>query len=112
MSENNFWKGVMIGAVAGVIGGILFAPKSGKETRKDLAKYYEPIKKDLIAKLAKLQKFSQEKYDEIVDAVVDYYERDKKINKTVAKKVKKDLHKGYKEVKKAVKDVGNTQKKK
>jgi len=39
MSENRYcyWlKGLLIGGLAGVAAGILFAPKSGKETRNEL----------------------------------------------------------------------------
>lgn len=39
MSQNgsNFLKGLIFGGLVGVAIGILFAPKSGKETREDLA---------------------------------------------------------------------------
>lgn len=39
MSENRccYWlKGFLIGGLAGVVAGVLFAPKSGKETRNEL----------------------------------------------------------------------------
>jgi gas vesicle protein len=39
MSENRccYWlKGLLIGGLAGVVVGILFAPKSGEETRNEL----------------------------------------------------------------------------
>jgi len=39
MSDNNgnFFKGLLIGSLIGTALGILFAPRSGRETRKDLA---------------------------------------------------------------------------
>ncbi len=43
MSQNersrgaNFIKGVAVGAAVGTVLGVLFAPKSGKETRKDIS---------------------------------------------------------------------------
>jgi len=39
MAENtgNFLKGLIIGGLAGAVLGILFAPKSGRETREDIA---------------------------------------------------------------------------
>jgi gas vesicle protein len=40
MSEKNgdFFKGLLIGGLIGAIAGILYAPKSGKETREDIAR--------------------------------------------------------------------------
>lgn len=48
MSEKmgDFIKGLLIGGVAGIILGILYAPKSGKETREEIGRKTE----DLLAK--------------------------------------------------------------
>lgn len=110
MSNDNFWKGVLLGAVAGVIGGILLAPKSGAETREDLAKYYVSIKHDLIKELQKLEKITKETYDKVVNMVVDRYEKDKKIGSKMAAEVKDELKKGFEGAKKAVKDVDSSKK--
>lgn len=37
----------VIGALAGIVGGVLFAPKSGKETRADIAKVAAEISKQI-----------------------------------------------------------------
>lgn len=34
--NGDFLKGLIVGALAGMVSGILFAPKSGKETRQDI----------------------------------------------------------------------------
>ena len=44
MSKKAGFIGVAIGAVSGVIAGILLAPKSGKETRKDIKEGAEDLK--------------------------------------------------------------------
>jgi len=36
-SSTKFFEGVLLGGVLGFVGGVLFAPKSGRELRKDLA---------------------------------------------------------------------------
>jgi len=36
MSKNKFVIGTILGAAAGVVAGVLTAPKSGQETREDL----------------------------------------------------------------------------
>lgn len=45
MSENNgdLLKGLIIGGLIGAVLGILYAPKSGKETREDIARKTEDI---------------------------------------------------------------------
>lgn len=55
MSKNGgkFVIGAMIGAAAGAIAGILFAPKSGKETRKEIgekAKDYAAKGEEMVVK--------------------------------------------------------------
>ena len=45
MSERNgdLLKGLLIGGLIGVVVGILYAPKSGKETRQDIARTAEEL---------------------------------------------------------------------
>jgi gas vesicle protein len=50
-NKNGFVKGTIIGAAIGAIGGILFAPKSGKETRKDISDAAVKAKNSAEAKL-------------------------------------------------------------
>lgn len=47
--------GALIAGVAGYIGGILTAPKSGKETREDIVDKAEDIKNDTRVELENLQ---------------------------------------------------------
>ncbi len=48
MEENKktsgFGVGLLIGAIGGMLAGILYAPKSGKQTRKEAAKKLEELK--------------------------------------------------------------------
>lgn len=37
----NFIKGLLFGSLAGGLGGLLFAPKSGKETREQMLRYVD-----------------------------------------------------------------------
>ncbi|MCX6809594.1 MAG: YtxH domain-containing protein [Candidatus Berkelbacteria bacterium] len=95
-------KGVIIGAsvgvIAGAIAGILLAPKSGEETRKDIAKYLHEIKETIAAEIAKAGKITKGKYDEIVSKVVEVYEAEKKISKKDAVDIKSKLEKNYTKV--------------
>jgi len=46
MSKNKFIIGTLIGAAAGVVAGILTAPKTGRETRADVMKRAAALKKE------------------------------------------------------------------
>src|SRR5512136_3423150 len=83
--DNHFWDSLltfMAGAAAGFIAGILFAPASGKETRKKIkdqaAKTGEAAKEsyEKIAKEAeKSLRVVKEKTGESVDAIRDFIEK-------------------------------------
>jgi len=91
-----------IAAVAGVIAGILFAPKSGKETRKDIAKYLGEMKDKVAKEVAKGGKISKEKYNVVVARVVDAYKKSKKITAKEAQTIKGALDKGFDKVSEAL----------
>ena len=68
-NQGKFVLGALIGAIGGAVAGILFAPKSGKETRKiigDKAKEYAEDGKELIEKGTNMAK---EKIKETADSV-------------------------------------------
>jgi len=51
-----FGLGILVGAVAGVVTGLLTAPKSGKETRQDIKKKAEEVKGSAERKLKEAHK--------------------------------------------------------
>jgi gas vesicle protein len=59
------------GYAAGVVTGILVAPKSGKETRKDLLQYAGKISDEVVAQSEKLIK--NEKVDNLVSATKEQF---------------------------------------
>ena len=72
----------LIGALAGAIGGLLLAPKSGKETRSDLIKLRDSIRDQIkntveeteskvIEVFGQATKEATDKYKEIRTAVID-----------------------------------------
>ncbi|MFC1504301.1 YtxH domain-containing protein [Spirochaetota bacterium] len=54
----------ILGAVIGAAAALVFAPKSGKEIRKDLRKYFDEAEKDI-------EKYINEKKDEVEGYVRD-----------------------------------------
>lgn len=83
--------GTLAGAILGVIVGILLAPQKGKKTRKELKKVSEKIAKDIAKKATGVKKLTKERYNRIVDEVLDFYEKAKKIKKEDLKEIVNDL---------------------
>jgi len=76
----DFLKGVLIGGVIGAVMGILYAPKSGRETREDIGRKAE----ELVAK-------AKEEYEQALEKSRKTYEtavsRLKKIEEAAREKV-------------------------
>lgn len=80
MTMENFLKGVLVGSLAGLVAGILYAPKSGKETRKQIVDSAEKMR-EKVAGLAEHEKeVYVEKKDRLKNAVqagVETYKKSK-----------------------------------
>ena len=83
MTAKNFIKGLMVGGVAGLAAGMLYAPKSGKETRQQIRKSTE----DALNK-AKIQ------YEDIRKKVVELADRQKNLYGEQKEKIKKAFDAG------------------
>ncbi len=96
-------KGILgaaiLGLAAGALAGVLFAPKSGKETRSDLMKLAEKMRDDIQHKISQLGKVTRAAYDEVVNTVVSQYEETKEITKEQAQKLKEDFGQSYDRIK-------------
>jgi len=91
MSSKDFFLGAMLGALAGV----LFAPKSGKETRETAKNYYFEMKDKVLEDMSKIKDISRETYDKVVNSVVSGYEETRKITSREAAEIKEELKSGY-----------------
>jgi gas vesicle protein len=76
--------GLVIGAIGGAIGGLLFAPKPGKEFREDLKRLYSDVHSEIIERAEQLKKLTRKDYEQVVDEVIEKY-------KPVLKKTKDEL---------------------
>jgi gas vesicle protein len=95
MKTSNF----LYGALFGLITGILFAPKSGKEIRENIKSTYDEISDRISAELSQSKEVTKETYDRVIDSVVAAYQGTKKITQNEADSIKKDLKDGYEKIK-------------
>ena len=116
-SSDDFFKGLLFGAVVGVTAGILLAPKSGLETREDIKKFstdvqdkaqelYYSAKKDLEKKMKELKaagkRIDVDAYKKLVGKVVDELKNDSDVASSTAKKIGEQLNDDWNEIKSAV----------
>jgi gas vesicle protein len=95
-------EGIAVGAVAGVIATILLTPQAGQETRDDLKIHLLGIKDKLVAQLEALDDFTQDKYNEIVKALLAEYEAARTLPADEAREIEADLRDGYAAIRQTV----------
>jgi gas vesicle protein len=83
MSERNgdLFVGLLIGGLIGVVAGVLFAPKSGKETREDIARTTD----DLLYR-------AKDEYEKAVEKSKAVYEEAVKLLKDLELSAKEKVH--------------------
>jgi gas vesicle protein len=89
----------LYGALFGLITGILFAPKSGRETRENIKTTYDEISDRISSELSQMKEVSNETYEHVVNSVVAVYQGTKEITSQEAEAIKKDLKDGYVRIK-------------
>lgn len=114
---NNFYKGLALGAVVGAVAGVLYAPKSGKETREDIknksievkdnaTKLYADARASLERKVTEIKKLNKkislEKYNELVTEVINELKDRTTMSEEATKKLKQQLKNDYKKIESAV----------
>ncbi|NCU37447.1 YtxH domain-containing protein [Candidatus Saccharibacteria bacterium] len=72
MSKGKFALGAVIGAAAGVVAGMLTAPKSGKETRADIKAKTDELKTQGDKKVAEVKKQGEKMYKDTAKTIDEY----------------------------------------
>lgn len=75
MKGETFVKGLIAGVAIGGSLGVLFAPKSGKETREDIQQAYKQVSADVAKKVSQAKDVTEKTYQEIVDKAVAEYRK-------------------------------------
>ena len=114
-SAESFMKGLLLGTVAGVVAGILLAPKSGAETREDIKKLAEDLRdkaedayakarREVERKIEQIKKaggkIDETKYKALVTEVVDEFKRDAEVTSSAAQRLAEQLKADWSMVKK------------
>ena len=75
MSKNKggFFLAGLLGAVAGALGGLLLAPKSGQETRKDIIDLAAKISKNIKTETDETAKRVKDVFGKVTDEATDKY---------------------------------------
>ena len=102
MKVKDFAEGALLGVLAGAIGGILFAPQSGEETRADLVDNFNEIKGKVTKKLTEVEDFTRETYDNAVHDVLATYKEARKITPEDAAKINDIFDKSFADIEKVV----------
>jgi len=95
MSEKHFF----LGAMAGFVVGLLFAPQSGKKTREETRTYYFEMKDKILENLSEIKDVTRETYENVVNTVVRGYEDAKLITSAEASQIREELKQGYNRIK-------------
>jgi gas vesicle protein len=79
-SGDSFFKGFIFGGIVGAVLGVLLAPKSGRETRKDLSeeaeKFYAHSKSDFEHARKAAMKSFEEGRDKVIDKLTQNKEEE------------------------------------
>lgn len=84
MAKSGKFLATLFGIAAGAIGGLLLAPKSGKETREDLKKLVLKLTKEVEGTVKSTKEKVEEVFGEATDQAMEKY---KEIKSTVMNKV-------------------------
>ncbi|HSW77649.1 MAG TPA: YtxH domain-containing protein [Candidatus Chromulinivoraceae bacterium] len=75
MTKGKFALGAIIGAAAGIVAGLLTAPKSGKETRADIKDKATELKESAARKSAEAKDYSDEMVTDLKEKAGDLKDR-------------------------------------
>lgn len=90
--------GMMVGSMVGLAAGFFLQSRQGKQLTKEAEKKAVQLQAKIMKKLADEDILSKEKYEEVVDEVLAYYEKTKDIAKKELPVVRATLMKKWKAI--------------
>lgn len=95
--------GLLAGTIIGMAAGLFLQSKKGKTMTKELAKKAAKLQTKLAKQLGDAEHLTQEKYEEVVNSVMDYYVKTKEIAKSEVPEIRNFLMTRWNEIKKSMK---------
>ncbi|MFH1026011.1 MAG: YtxH domain-containing protein [Nitrospirota bacterium] len=106
--ENDYRKiagAFLVGGLIGAAVALLYAPKSGRETRKDIAKTARRVKKETVHLVEDAVDSINDFTGEVRDKVTDVIERGKDLSDGAKKEIIRNLEHGQKVIEKQKKRI-------
>jgi gas vesicle protein len=100
--------GVVAAAAAGYVAGVLFAPKSGEETRKDLKAKKDELELKATAKKEQAKEVLDESTQRVKKGAADISDEAADFSKTLGTQAKRSLGRAADTATKTGKDVGES----
>ena len=97
--------GMMVGSMVGLAAGFFLQSRQGKQLTKDAEKKASQLQSKIMKKLQDVEVMSKEKYTEVVDEVLAYYEKSKDIAKTELPEVRANLMKKWRSIEAKLKEL-------
>jgi gas vesicle protein len=91
--------GLAAGAALGLALGLFLQSRKGKALTKDAQKNAKLLQKQVMKKLANVEDITKEKYEEVVDQVLGFYEKGKDVATKELPEVRSYLMGRWKEIK-------------
>ncbi len=88
----------MAGAVLGLAAGLFLQSKKGKELTKDARKKAIKLEAKVMKKLSEMGEMTKEKYEEVVDQLVEHYGKTKELAQKELPEVRKWLLSRWKSI--------------
>lgn len=101
--SSHLGAGLAAGAIIGLATGLFLQSRKGKELTAQAQKKAMALQKQVMKKLKEGGAMSKEKYEDVVDYVLDYYTKTKEVAAKEIPQVRKYLMSQWKEVQKAMK---------
>ncbi|MBM4146949.1 MAG: YtxH domain-containing protein [Nitrospira sp.] len=95
----------LIGGVIGAAVALLYAPKSGRETRKDIARTARKVKKETVHLVDDAIDSINDFADDVKDKVSDIIDQGKDLSESAKKEILKNLEDGQKTIEKQKKRI-------